>query len=655
MSLNRGSEGFTDDGDLTTTPTGAELSPKLVRLTSKLGLPLASRSLIHAAMPPLASHIWRQLSSLKEISSRLAGWLSRSVGVTLTSPPAIRLPVVPPTLIPTLGRLVTHLPARWPLLDLIWPRQLQKREKKFTQTEHITVEKQLVNDTIDNRWADSPSIKSLPARPIIRTESPYTTDGFFPRTYVTTEQPLAKRVADELEGKDTGESTAPHIDRSKISAIYQAEQIQKPSHLYDAEISMAQASWQPRHTYQRQWLDKVQSPFIQRLVPYRVPIIKEASNIIRQSISGAYTTPVPILSHLTITRARAKHGNLAAMHPSLPYIHTIAEPVTRDEEIIEAMAGHYWSADLEKRDSLLYSSSAQSEPPKLGAAMRRLGQSTILRTKSSTKELWFNAPMLSKKPISDLLTRATFGQVPEISQAGWSAPLVTLLPEIAEIVRQRAKVTSISKDSGSIAQSPITVPIAAADTISLSQGLKLGQSETPLIYRESVPTVVLRPQPSLIAEGIYQMPVLPVQRYFKKPARDAVPPDRSESFDFLLNQKYEPSSPGYRDTRQRVLEMPSYSIAEPRIYSKTSGDEESLVTAFTAAPYYRSRPTPELALAPVGRLAEEVSQIQLNPAEEALETEEEEEPLDIDALAREVYSKLRWRLKTDRERERGLS
>jgi hypothetical protein len=177
----------------------------------------------------------------------------------------------------------------------------------------------------------------------------------------------------------------------------------------------------------------------------------------------------------------------------------------------------------------------------------------------------------------------------------------------------------------------------------------------PLIYRESIPTAGLRPQPSLIAEGIYQMPILPVQRYFKKPARDAVPPDRSESFDFLLNQKYEPSSPGYRGTRQRVLEMPPYSIAEPRIYSKTSGDEESLVTAFTAAPYYRSRPTPELALAPVGRLAEEVSQIQLNPAEEALETEEEEEPLDIDALAREVYSKLRWRLKTDRERERGLS
>ena len=151
------------------------------------------------------------------------------------------------------------------------------------------------------------------------------------------------------------------------------------------------------------------------------------------------------------------------------------------------------------------------------------------------------------------------------------------------------------------------------------------------------------------------MPVLPVQRYFKKPEADAVPPDRNEDFSFLFNQENEPSSPGYRDTRQRVLEMPPYFIAEPRIYSKTSGDEESLVTAFTAAPYYRSRPTPELALAPVGRLAEEVSQIQLNPAEEALEMEEEEEPLDIDALVHDVYSKLRWRLKTDRERERGLS
>jgi hypothetical protein len=276
------------------------------------------------------------------------------------------------------------------------------------------------------------------------------------------------------------------------------------------------------------------------------------------------------------------------------------------------------------------------------------------------------------------------------------------LPEIAEIVRRKAEATSIVEDSGSMIQNPIMVPLAAPDTVSLGQGQQAEQAGTPLIYKESVPTAVLhpwpslieegiyqtpvspvqrysqkgqqaehtempliyresiptaglRPQPSLIEEGIYQMPVSPVQRYFKKPAEDAVPPDRSEGFGFLLNQEHEPSSLGYGDTHQRVLEMPPYFIAEPKIYPKAGGDEESLVSTFATASYYGSQPEPEMALAPVGRLAEEVSQIQLSPAEEAEETEEEEEPFDIDDLAREVYSKLRWRLKTDRERERGLS
>ncbi len=650
MSLNRGREAFTNDGDLTTTPTGAELSPKLVRLTSKLGLPLASRSLIHAAMPPLALHIWRQLNSLKEKSSRLAGWPTRSAGVTLTSSPAIRLPI--------LSRWVNHLPAKWPLLDLIWPRQLQTRKKKFTQTEDITVEEQLVNDIIDNRRADRPSmtaVGNLLSRPIVRTESPYTTGGFFPQTYVTTEQPLAKQVADELEDEDTGESTVPHISRSKISAIYQAEQIQKPSHLYDAEVMMAQASWKPRHTYQKQWLDKVQSPFIQRLVPYRAPIIKEASNIIRQSIGGAYNAPVPILSHLAITKARAKHGSLAALHPSLAHIDTIAEPITRDGEIIETTAGHHWPDDLEKRSNLLYSSPDQSKPPRLRTTSGTLRQSTILRTKSSAKELWFKSPMLSKKPISGLLTRAIFGQVPEISQARMSTPLVTPLPEIAEIVGQRAEATSISKDLGSIAQSSITVPAAAPDTASLGRGWEAGQTERPLIYKEPVPTAGLRPQPSSLAESIYQMPVLPVQRYLKKPEGDAVPPDRREDFSLLLNQEYKPFSSRYEDIRQPALELSPFSMIEPGIASNASGDEESLVTAFAETAYYRSQPAPELALAPVGRSAEAVSQIQLSPAEKVEEMEEEEEPRDIDAPARDEYSKLRWRRKQDRERERGLS
>jgi hypothetical protein len=103
------------------------------------------------------------------------------------------------------------------------------------------------------------------------------------------------------------------------------------------------------------------------------------------------------------------------------------------------------------------------------------------------------------------------------------------------------------------------------------------------------------------------------------------------------------------------LEPPLSSVAEPRAGVDTAHSEGLLSAIFEGATYYGGQTTPELALAPVGRSPEAVSPTP--PKGEATVEEESKERAapDIDAIARDVYSVLKWRLKRERERALGLS
>ena len=88
-----------------------------------------------------------------------------------------------------------------------------------------------------------------------------------------------------------------------------------------------------------------------------------------------------------------------------------------------------------------------------------------------------------------------------------------------------------------------------------------------------------------------------------------------------------------------------------------TGSGGSLPAMFAGTAYYGDEPTPELALAPVGRPAEAVSSA---PSEvvartDGTEVEDEEEETDIDAIARQVYPILKRRLAIERERMQGLA
>lgn len=677
MPRNSGTEDF-DNRELTRTLLEDGLSTSLPMLTGNQ-VRLAPRSLIHVVMPPLTLYIWQQLDYLRQKGSRLAGKVTDHVGVGLTSPRIAHLPILLPTLIPTLGKPLTHSPMWWRLLHLIWLRQRQKRNPESLQRLLVADEGQLVNDIDKSTGADElylsellQSVHILEEKQIVTaidelysivnknlhlpvlgtTELPDTTDDLFSQTLAPFVHLQTKQLAQDLKAKDAGQSAAPHISSNKILSIYQTNQIQKSNLMYikHVEDTLGQANWQPWPTYQSRWLDKVRAPLTRGVHVYRESMEK-ALHIALDNISATYTILLPHLSYLAAVRGRAEPGSQAAELPFLPYIASTPEVTDLGQVTSPTVESYNRLPDLEPGGSLLYSSPNQSEPSGLRIVVKRLGQFTTLKTKNSFKELQLKSLRLkNKEPASSLLaTGATLPQAPEISQPRWSVPLVNSSPQIAG---QRTEATNVSEDSGNMNYSPVIVTEATTDNASLGQGWQAVQTEMPLTSRGPLSVASLHRQSS--PTGIYQMPTSPLQQYFK-PVGRASPPDRSEGFSFPWKQEYEPSALGYKDTHQPALESLFTSIVEPRTGSKATSSGGALSAAFQGTAYYGSQTMPELALAPVGRQVEEVSPPSPKAEAKTEETVEEAPAPDIDTIARDVYSILKRRLARERERAQGLS
>lgn len=627
MPRNSGIEDF-DDRELTRTLAGKKSSARLPILTSTHGLPLTHRLPILVTMPPLAFYIWQQLDYLREKGSRLAEWITNYAGVTL--PRAVRLPILVPTLIPTLSKSVTHSPAWWRLLHLIWFHHRLKRQGGLLPTLPTTDEEQLVNGINENQWADElPPIVfgNLLPLPVVTTEPPDTTYDFLHPTYATPVHP-------------------------------QVDQIQRPNlrHIKHAVDTLAQANWQPQPTYR--WANRLWSQLTQRSLLYRLPM-KGATHSTHWSIPQAYAIPLRHRLYPTATGAIAEPDGQADHQLTLPYIAETPEVITLGEAAIHNLEDYNRPIDMETGNNLLYSLPDQGEPAGLMTTLERPVR--IPKTASSFQELRFSPLKLNKEPALGLLaTRATLRRA-EMGLARWSLPLVKPLPEI---LGQKVGAINAPEDSGSMTFGQVMLTGATTDDISPGQGRQTGQTEATLIHRgsksvarpghqPSAITADLDYQPSLATESIYQRVALPVPQYFKS-AGAVPPPDRSERSGFPWNQDYEPTSLVYKDTRQPAVERLLATVTEPKLGSMATGGE-SLPATFGGTAYYESQPTLELALAPVGRSAEEASPPP--PKAEAKVEEETKEVAtpDLDAIARDVYSKIKWRLKRERERAWGLS
>jgi hypothetical protein len=605
------------------------------------------------------------------------------------------------------------------MLHLIWFRQRRKQKNEPLQRVPTADERQLVGGTDEDTGAEelypNELLQTLFApqekQPVTTAEEMYaavikklplssprnagladTTDDLFSPLQATSKYLRARQLAQELKVKDAGRSATPPIGTGEVSGLYQANQIQEPGRRRASEAgdTLAEANWRSQPGYQSRWAERVWTPLRQRLGRQPVPMMK-LPHITRQSIRWAYITLVRRQPYLTAAGLRAEPGTERSQQDALPYIASIPEFVTPDEETIPTLKDYTPLVDLEKDNRLFPSLPQQEETPRLGTGFRRLLQSTLLKTGSTSGALWLRSLTLKEKPVSDLRgTRATLRQVPEISQARWSAPLVKQWPEIGG---RQARATDVSADSGSMTRSPVAVTLATPDNVRRGEGGPVGQAETPLIGRDPVSLLGLRRQPSPATEGIYQTPILAAQQYFKSTG-DSLPSDRMEGYRFPGDKDYEPSSSGYKDARHSPPELPPTSIVEPGIgskatgsgkpwpvtfegityygghpppgltptsivepgiSSKAAGSGESLVAMFGGMAYQESHPPPELALAPVGRYAEGVSSPPSRGEVEGEGGTKEVAAPDIDAIARDVYSILKRRLARERERALGLS
>ena len=628
MPRNTGIDGSSDDQELTGTLPGKESGTRLPTLTGARGLFLTPRTPVSVIMPPLALYVGRQLDYLRERGRRLAGWLPGHTGLIL--PRTVRLRPPLPALMPARGKLFTHSPAWWRMLHLIWFRQRRKQKNEPLQRVPVADERQLVGGTDEDTGVEdlypnellqillapqekqpvttaeelyAAVIKKLPSSSLSNMGLAGTTGDLFSPLQATSKSLQAKQLAEELKVKYAGRSATPHIGTGETSSIYQANQIQEPGRrrVNEAEDTLAEANWRSRHSYQSRWAEKVWTPLMQRLGRHPVPV-KKLSHITRQSIRWAYTTLVRRQPYLTAAGLRAGPGTERSQQDALPYIASIPEFVTPGEEAIPTLKGYAPLVDREKDNRLFPSLPKQEETPRLGTAFRRLLQSTLLKTGSTSGALWLRSLTLKEKPVSDLLgTRATWRQVPEISRVRWSAPLVK---QWLEIAGRQAKATNVSVDSGSMTHSPVAVTVATPDNVSRGEGRQIGQAETPLIGREPVSLIGLRRQPLPATEGIYQTSILAAPQYFKS-IGDSLPSDRRERYSFPGDKDYEPSSPRYKDARHPPPELRLTSIIEPRIGSnivapgigsKATGSGEPWPVTFEGITYYGGHPPPELQL-----------------------------------------------------------
>ena len=661
MPLKTGTDRSRDDGEETRALAGKKLSPWLLKLMGDRALPLPSRLRMQVTMPPLASYIWQQVGHLVGQGNRLTRWVTDHVG--LTSLQMARLPTLKP---------VAPSPVWQRLLDLTWFRRHQKGRRELSQTLNVTDEEwQLINVANEPHPNEFPEtlrltdekrplstadrlypmvIENLLLPPVARGEPPDTTYDFFHPTYVSSAPLPAKLVTNEPKTRGTRESITPYISQSKIPSLYQADKIQGPDH---PQVK-AWANWQPQPTYQSRWSAGVLTPLTQKSVLHRMPITR-SHHITSQNIPWAQVIPVRHRPYLTTAEERVEPSRQAVQQPTLPYLGNtanIAEVTTMDDEVIQNLENYNWPVSLETETNLPYSLPDQNKPTMSRTVLKRFGPPTMLKTTSSFRELPFNLPTLYKEPVLGLLpTKITPQQTPETSQAGWSMPLASPLPQI---VGPRAEATFFLEGSASMMHRPIAVPVSLPDNVSLSQEQPTSPTEPPSIHRKHPPAVSLRRQSQPITESIDRTPVTPWQQYFKS-VGSAPSPDRSESYSFLRNKGNEPSYSQYKDSRQPALELLLTSIAGPKASFNTTSRREPLPATFEGAAHYGSQPTPELALAPVGRTAETASTPSPRTEMETKSTTGEASAPDIDTIARDVYSLLKRRLARERERALGLS
>jgi len=207
---------------------------------------------------------------------------------------------------------------------------------------------------------------------------------------------------------------------------------------------------------------------------------------------------------------------------------------------------------------------------------------------------------------------------------------------------------------------PANVTQGTSSKLRTGPAPEAGIAGIPLSNKEAEYFPELHHEKSLITQNTHRTMNLPLPPNFESEPSVRLPYEVSR-YNVLRHkdsayQDYESSYTAYTDTskhtRHSDLGQPLTPVAEVGTGGGDSEDKRVLAATFSARAYYSNQP-PKLELSPALKTTTTSSNPTTNPVVEE-ESTTGEAP-DIDAIARDVYSKLKRRLATERERVRGLA
>jgi hypothetical protein len=481
-----------------------------------------------------------------------------------------------------------------------------------------------------------------------------------------------------------------------------------PSNLAHAEVTEdmpAQVTPEPGPRLNKgwapsaQWLSKHRVSFAQRLVKQLVAK-RGLPNIISQSIRLAHKIPTTNLRHLkSILRGSEPTGAVTpqSIQPysiNMPDFVEMPEIAAVDAKTIDPTGNDTWTTNLGNQSNVVYPLPTLKEPiaktvsmihqlsviPRMSRNPERLALHLLSSDRLTSAGNW---PLLSSESISQ--------PAPGTGQVSWSKPMQKLpidhVYQIPIIPKHRYLKSKVGNTIPATESSDETVEpfyhdyskSEAKGSIteeSTGRSLVWGNNYEPakdFVFTDGPH------QPLSIIDPVYQIPIIPKHRYLKSKVGNTIPATESsdetvEPFyhdyskseakgsmseegtgrSLVRGNNYKPAVSDNTDAKLSASKPLLGSQYGPKASFSIGYSESSMSPAFNGSAFYGGQPTPQLALAPINRQGEEVSSPLLEAKPKVEETTQETCPLDYNTIALVVYTKLKKRLATEKERTLGV-
>lgn len=519
-----------------------------------------------------------------------------------------KYPMITSALLPTLPRHTREIMA-------------QHNQNVQTRPSHLDATKQSVS-----RASEAPAvIKNVLSSPAVGmgiNDIDSETHHYAPPIYMALRN---EQITHSLKSEGGDEPVSPQAVQSDttVPAVHTAYELREPdlTQTKAVEGRPTEVYRQPRYKYRTITLSPILMPITQRINLQRKSM-KTGSRIIGEGIRETQSS-------------------------SIFHTATADEPIGQAVPIFRPLALSEQPAILEPKSVL------QAYPPWGGSAISK----GALERPSPSK-----APMITKNPSEmasstrlhgKLTDRVDTEMLPDrISRQSVQKPLVTsrveLLGNIPDSIYQTERM--VGDNQGKDSYYPSTTEHGR---IGLS--LTRGQIIKPLFSSQPLSVAGSTIQLSPGYEGIHHATNLATRRFTKAMYRNGLS-SKTENYGFVPNREYMSALPDKKYAYQQAPELALPSLLQEKAGSNTVYRKEVLTgmsDIFPERTYSTKQNVPELALAPMNRIPEILTQPAESEPQEAGSSERVDKD-DLENIARDVYHILKRRLSRERERALGV-